>query len=324
MGAGTVTRPDMADRPLRVTQTGPGQYEATFDVHDQGNYLVTLPYIDPEDQVEGQEPQWRMIRTGLSMPYSSEYREFGTNMDLLRRAAEDTGGRVLGLDPQDEETLASVFDRDLPPSVSRQPIWRWVVMWVLLPLFLLDVAGRRLASVVAMSIYVELAVFAFSCAVLHAAGATGFSSFLAALVFAEVVGWAIRYRYIVPTIQFFTSSVRALSRAGQRSAESLTQLKDVRDKVREDMESKRAEGTIELEPISEPGARFDIGDDAATKPAGDLIDEVGGATLMDESATEDAESEEGDRKPAGDLASRLKRAKRRARDQMRDQKDDND
>ena len=36
-----VILPNMDARPLRMTQTGPGRYEASFDVNDDGNYLIS-------------------------------------------------------------------------------------------------------------------------------------------------------------------------------------------------------------------------------------------------------------------------------------------
>jgi len=319
ISGGKVILPNMDARPLRMAQTGPGRYEATFDVNDNGNYLIALPYLNPLE--EGDEPRWRVIRAGLSVPYSPEYRELGTNMDLLQRAAELTGGRVLESKPDPE----LVFRHDIPPTESRQPIWDWIIKWLLLPLFILDVAGRRLASVLAMSIYVELAVFVVMCAALHTGGATPMG-YVGALILAELVGWTIRYRYILPTIQFFTSTVTALSRAGQRSAESLTQLKDVRDRVREDMEEEQpripTEPSVEMEPAADPAARFDVGDEKAAKQAGDLTEAVGGATMEDENQAAQVEPSKSKQAAPGDLAARLKRAKRRARDQMRDQAED--
>ena len=311
---GKVTTPDMASRNLYLTQTGPGTYEATFDVNDDGNYLINLRYTGGDNEAG-------MIRTGLSVPYSPEYRDLDTNFSLLTAAAEQTGGRVLAMDPANDD----VFSRDLPPSVSRRPVWQWVVKWLLLPLFILDVAVRRLASVVAMSIYVEVAVFALACAMLYHMKAPPYA-YVSALVIAELVGWAIRWRYIVPALQYFTASVTGVARAGQRSTQSLSQLKDVREKVRTDLETKREERragpTIELEPTADPKRRFDLGEAAEAEPAEELSDALGGASATDELRTKPEPGKPG--APGGDLAARLRRAKQRARDQMKDQSKDED
>ncbi|MBP7937693.1 MAG: VWA domain-containing protein [Phycisphaerae bacterium] len=307
--SGRLTTPSMEAKTLAVTQTGPGRYEATFDVDEHGNYLINLTYRDDKGM--------HQIRTGVSMPYSPEFREMGTNLSLLNRVVERTGGRMLLMDPLRDK----VFDRHLPPAISRQPVWRWIVTWLLLPLFLLDVATRRLASNLAMSIYVEVAVFVVFCAVLYTANAPRFG-YVGALVLAEVIGWAIRYNYLVPTIQFFTASVTALARIGQRSTASLSQLKDVSGKVREGLDArvaeKREQRTIELEPtpVASAKTRYDVGDKAAAKPAADLSQTLGKAAAKAGEPGYTEPRRKPGTKDAGDLTSRLLRAKRRAKEDM--------
>lgn len=314
---GRLVLPNMETQPLYLVQTGPGQYEATFDVVDTGNYLINLKYTDP-DKTTG------LILSGLSVPYSQEFRELQTNAPLLERIVTRSGGRKLAMDPVNDK----VFDpTGLPPAEMRQPVWRWVVTWLLIPLFLLDVAVRRLASTLAMSIYVELAVLVVLIGVLYTAGA-GFWGYLGALVLAELVGWTIRRRYIIPTIDFFTSSVTSLARAGQRSAQSLSHLKGVREKVREDLtakpdteEARRDTVSIPLEPAADPRKRFEVDEETAAKPAGDLTESLGGAVATEADETTKPSQRPG-RKPAGqeDVTGRLLKAKRRARDQIEDEK----
>lgn len=313
---GRLVLPNMDTQPLQLVQTGPGQYEATFDVVDTGNYLINLKYTDP-DKTTG------LILSGLSVPYSQEFRELQTNTPLLERIVSRSGGRKLAMDPVNDK----VFDpKGLPPAEMRQPVWRWVVTWLLIPLFLLDVAVRRLASTLAMSIYAELAVLVVLIGVLYAAEA-GFWGYLGALVFAELVGWTIRRRYIIPTIDFFTSSVTSLARAGQRSAQSLSHLKGVRDKVREDLTAKpdvethRDTVSIPLDPAADPRRRFEVDEETAAKPAGDLTESLGGAVATEADETTKPSQRPG-RKPAGqeDVTGRLLKAKRRARDQIEDEK----
>jgi hypothetical protein len=252
----------------------------------------------------------------------------GTNLGLLSRVAERTGGKMSGdMNPETDD----FFRRDLPPVVSRQPVWRWIVTWLLLPLFLLDVAGRRLASVVAMSVYVEIAVFVVACAAMCTAHVPLIWVFPLSLILAEIVGWSIRYRYIVPTVQFFTSGVTALARVGQRSTASLEQLKDVREKVREGIDSKRAiekeRESIPLEPAADRSRRFDVGDEAAARPAKDLTESLGSAAARAEDLEDrpEAGGKSGQARPAGtgDLTSRLLKAKKRAQDEI-DKREKND
>jgi hypothetical protein len=314
--SGRLITPSSDLKPLYLTQTGPGRYETTFDLDDDGNYLVNLEYTDPETGTGS-------IRTGLSVPYSQEFRELQANMPLLNQIVEGTPkSRMLTMNPETDD----VFSKDLPPTISRQPVWRWIVQWLLLPLFLLDVASRRLASIVAMSIYVELAVFVVVCAILHSAQAPSWLLYPLALILAEAVGWSIRYRSIMPTIQFFTYTVTTLSRAGQRSAQALTQLKGIRKKVREDLDTGRISDTkpttSELEPLTDTKTRFDVGDEKAAKPAAELADTLGESAAKETDAKR--ETKPGPRrlkKGESDLAARLRKAKRRAQDEIREREE---
>jgi len=200
-----------------------------------------------------------------------------------------------------------------------------VITWLLIPIFLLDVAARRLASTLAMSIYVEVAVFAVLFGILYAAKATPLA-YIGALLLAEVVGWTVRRRYILPTIEFFTSSVTSLARAGHRSAQALSQLKGVREKVREDLRGEQEEAQPEpfsmpLEPAGDPKARFEVDEETAAKHAGDLTESLGGAVAVEKDESGKPARRPG-RQPGGadELTSRLLKAKRRARDQMDDEK----
>jgi uncharacterized membrane protein/Mg-chelatase subunit ChlD len=314
---GKLVQPSGDAKSLYLTQTGPGRYEADFDVNDHGNYLVSLTYTDPDNKAG-------MIKTGLSVPYSAEFREMGTNFGLLDEVAAKTNGRRLAMDPLKDD----VFSRKgLPPAIARQPMWRFVIQWLLLPLFLLDVASRRLASTVATSVYVEVAVFAMVLATLYHPGWSWVSGIVWALIIAECVGWAIRWRAIGPTLAFFTASVRSLSGVGQRGAQSLSRLKGVREKVREDMDKPVATAqpepptsrTISLEPAAARKRKFDVGDEQAAKPATDLTESLGGA----KAETPDTTSRPGRPGVAGgSLSDRLKKAKQRAQDQIKEQKDE--
>jgi hypothetical protein len=229
---------------------------------------------------------------------------------------------MLTMNPDSDD----VFSKNLPPSISRQPVWRWVVQWLLLPLFLLDVASRRLASVVAMSVYVELAVFALVCAILHTTQTAPWIYIILAIIIAEAVGWTIRLRSIVPAIKFFTATVTALSRAGQRSAQALSQLKGVSKKVRQDLDTGRITEadatTIELEPQTDTKARFDVGDEKAAKPAAQLTETLGESAATqtdDQKVTKTGSQPPG--KGRGSLTDRLRKAKQRAQDEIREQEE---
>jgi hypothetical protein len=132
---------------------------------------------------------------------------------------------------------------------------------------------------------------------------------------------------------WLTHSVTALGTAGERSAASLSQLKGVRDRVREERgasggsaESRRAAG--DAAPKTDARARFDAG-----KPTegtiGDISASLGGAEAGPESQSVGKQGV----KPSGagkeskdseqDMTSRLLAAKRRAR-QSRKKDDESD
>ena len=74
---GNVVNPDLKSAPIELVQTAPGRYEATIENADaSGNYFVNLGYRGP-DNVQG------VISTGVSIPYSDEYRELRCNPTTL-------------------------------------------------------------------------------------------------------------------------------------------------------------------------------------------------------------------------------------------------
>lgn len=317
---GRLLTPSLESTALELFQTGPGRYEGKFEVKDHGNYLVGLQYSAP-NRPGG------LVRTGVSVPYSPEYRDMEANVGLLRQVAQRTGGRWFEpMDPQADE----LFSRDLPPVVARRPVWWEVIAWLLLPLFVLDVACRRLASVVAMSVYAELAVLVVGVAAMRAVGAAWWG-YLGEIVLAEAVGWSIRYRSILPTLQFFTHGVRAVAQVGQRSTGALSQLKDVREQVRGrfeaeiDREAGEPAARIPSKPRRERSRRFEADDQAEDASASDLAETLGGAAASkDELAARAAAAarDKADRPPEDGMTSRLLKAKKRAKERLDEQRED--
>lgn len=130
---GLSVAPNGEGRPIRLEQTGPGRYEGTFEMGDAGTYLINL-------QAAGADGKPALIRTGVSVAYSPEYKELSTNESLLRRVVETTKGRWLDVPPE----KADAFLKNLPESVSRKPLWDTLLKLALIA-FLLDVAVRRIA-----------------------------------------------------------------------------------------------------------------------------------------------------------------------------------
>jgi uncharacterized membrane protein len=145
---GNVVNPDLKASSIELVQTAPGRYEATIENADtSGNYFVNLGYRGA-DKLQG------VISSGVSVPYSDEYRELRSNPTTLETLASITDGQVgawkflpdgrIDLD----RTVKAVdhFRRDshlINPS-SFAPLWP-ILLWLSACLFLGDVAIRRIA-----------------------------------------------------------------------------------------------------------------------------------------------------------------------------------
>jgi uncharacterized membrane protein/Mg-chelatase subunit ChlD len=132
---GTVLGPDMQSIPLDIQQTAPGRYVGEFESTKPGSYLIM---VTPG---AGQA----MIRTGVNIGYSEEFRDRETNETLLQSIAnlpakEGEPGNLLPplpAVPEDVERAEQAlepqlsidpFRRDLPQAVATQDIWPWLVL----------------------------------------------------------------------------------------------------------------------------------------------------------------------------------------------------
>ena len=316
-----VINPDQTTTPLVFSQTGPGRYEAGFEINQTGQYIANVG-VTQEGEFQGS------IYAGVSLPFSPEYRELTTNEALLRQVQEISGGRWLDMNPGTDD----LFSRDLPPTVSKRSLWDWTVAWLLLPLFLLDVAARRLASWLAFSVCVEAVVLVFLLFGLQIIYHSWWG-ILGSILLAEVVGWSIRFRSIGPMINFVTHSVTALGQVGERSRVALDQLKSTRERVQsertagaQDRPDERIAPPPEVIPSADARARFDVGDKAAAAPAGDLQDQLGGAKtapgFQEKRRRPAPAGGKDDQAEQEETTSRLLRAKRRAQEQREKDKDD--
>ncbi|MCH7702627.1 MAG: VWA domain-containing protein [Planctomycetes bacterium] len=314
---GNVIRPDQTAVPITITQTAPGRYQADFPIDQTGQYIVNIAVSSGSESMG-------VLHIGLSMPFSPEYRERSTNETLLRQIQDITNGRWLTMNPDTDD----VFRHDLPPVEARRPAWEWVIAWLLLPLFLLDVAVRRLASWLAFSIVVEVLLDVFLLFGVGIGVRTGWGIMAVGgtLLLGEAVGWAIRFQYVMPTIGFFTHGVTVLAGRGERSAASLDQLKDRREQVQEERTARgkairRPQQTGgAADPPPDPRSKFEAGE--STAPLGDLGEALGGAqaTPTDDKGKPSTTTPKPGAKdePAEDATSRLLKAKRRARRDMDD------
>lgn len=145
--SGSVIGPDTKSIPLDIRQVAPGRYVGQFDSSAPGSYLIQ---VTPG---AGQA----MIRTGVNVGYSVEFRDREANFPLLESLAQLTAkdgqpGKLmepLGSQPRARGNLPSAdllavdpYRRDLPLAITRQDVWPWLVL-IGSCLFLADVFVRR-------------------------------------------------------------------------------------------------------------------------------------------------------------------------------------
>jgi uncharacterized membrane protein len=131
--------PQMKSITFPMTQEAPGRYVGKFKADEAGSYLLA---ISPG---KGQAP----LLTGVTVPYSAEYRARETNAALLTTLAslKPKGGFETGklaevdLRPGTINQLTQLLDtfrRTLPKAISSTDVW---------PLFLLIAAGVFFADI---------------------------------------------------------------------------------------------------------------------------------------------------------------------------------
>jgi len=104
-----------------------------------------------------------------------------------------------------------------------------------------------------------------------------------AFMLAELIGWTIRFRYIGPLFDFLTHGVTVMAHTGERSEAALEHLRDTRERIRDQLDATQEQGPKRLNLESEPTSatsrkrRYDVGDEKANQPLGDLKEAVGGA-----------------------------------------------
>lgn len=111
-------------------QSAPGMYRARFDLAYFGPYEVEAELKDKSGAELGK------ARLSFSHPYAAEFMDLGQNTELLKTAAQITGGKM---DPE----AAEVFDPAGAVVQTYAPLWHYFV-WVALGLLLIDVFLRRL------------------------------------------------------------------------------------------------------------------------------------------------------------------------------------
>ncbi len=268
--AGDVLTPGLNALPVRLHQTGPGRYEGRFPISQNGHYVVMLG-------TQTRTGETGLIKTGLSLSYSPEYREPRGNEHLLRQIAERTGGKVLDADGE----RADVFRRPIPFSVTRRAIWNWLLAWFVLPLLLLDVGVRRLASAVAISVCVEVVILVWLLGAYEWYAHP--SRCLTALLLAEAVGWAIRWRSIPAVIDAVASELQGL-RSADAAVESVGRLKSLRETIREQMAARNAPAPQKHDGSAHDTPSWPDVDQTSDANVGRLSEALGGPGTLDDVA----------------------------------------
>ncbi len=116
-------------RPMR--QVAPGRYEVEFKAEEVGAYTTRLALLE-----EGRVAGYQMVGSGMS--HSPEFSSDRTNLPLLSRLAEASGGRF---HPSLEEAGAP-FGHDRRPTYRPHDLWESLLALAIL-LLPLDVALRR-------------------------------------------------------------------------------------------------------------------------------------------------------------------------------------
>jgi uncharacterized membrane protein/Mg-chelatase subunit ChlD len=140
---GNVVNPDLKSSSVELVQVAPGRYEATIENADaSGNYFVNLGYRGA-DKTQG------VISSGVSVPYSDEYRELRSNPTTLESVASLTDGEVVSTRATPDGRLVQSIDhfrRDAKLTNPRSFAALWPsLLWLAACLFLGDVAVRRIA-----------------------------------------------------------------------------------------------------------------------------------------------------------------------------------
>ncbi|MBX3388977.1 MAG: VWA domain-containing protein [Phycisphaeraceae bacterium] len=132
----TIFSPTGAQIPVRLSEIAPGVFESRTHVSDEGAYIAVIRPILPEGTAA------TPIIAGASLFAGREWRDLASNDEWLAGLAS-----ISGIPPRslDDARPNSFFDRNgIPPRRSQSPLWPILLAWIP-PLFLLDLAARRIA-----------------------------------------------------------------------------------------------------------------------------------------------------------------------------------
>jgi uncharacterized membrane protein/Mg-chelatase subunit ChlD len=144
--SGTASSPDPKKPAIDISmkQEGPGRYVGEFSADEAGSYFIA---VSPGKGYGGP------LLAGVSVPYSSEFRERETNMALLEMLAKlkPSGGEpgaIIATDvaaaPTDDPNAIDTFRATLARAFSSQDAWHMATLLAAC-LFLMNVAVRRIS-----------------------------------------------------------------------------------------------------------------------------------------------------------------------------------
>jgi Mg-chelatase subunit ChlD/uncharacterized membrane protein len=144
--SGTATSPDPKKPAIEIgmRQEAPGRYVGEFAADEAGSYFIA---VSPGKDYGGP------LLAGVSVPYSSEFRERETNMALLEMLANikpqgGEKGQVINADitstNPEELTLVDTFRANLAKAISSQDAWPLAALLAAC-LFLINIAVRRIS-----------------------------------------------------------------------------------------------------------------------------------------------------------------------------------
>ncbi|MBN2658743.1 MAG: VWA domain-containing protein [Spirochaetales bacterium] len=123
-----ITSPDGSEQLITLDQNGPGLYEGSFEIPVEGTSLITV--YDGENRIDPEI-------TGISIPYSSEFRPMKEDFTLLIELAETTGGTMINVNNPD----FSLIDAE---DISSTKDMKELLVLAALLLFLVNIFIRLL------------------------------------------------------------------------------------------------------------------------------------------------------------------------------------
>jgi len=127
-----VVSPKGERETVRLEQTGPGHYEAHFPTKEVGSYLLNVLEVK-DGKVQASQA------AGASVNYSPEFSATEPNVNLLKRLADTTDGKLL--DPLNLKDNPFLHNR--LRTYQPRDLWEWLLKLAVM-LFVLDVGIRRI------------------------------------------------------------------------------------------------------------------------------------------------------------------------------------